>query len=55
MINLKPQFNDMGRYLEATDILNFNYPVTVGITYVITLYSVNPFTILVIAPVVNYT
>jgi len=26
MINLKPQFNDMGRYLEATDILNFNYP-----------------------------
>jgi len=25
MINLKPQFSDMGRYLEATDILDFNY------------------------------
>ena len=25
-MNLKPQFNDMSHYLEATDILNFNYP-----------------------------
>ena len=25
-MNLKPQFNDMSHYLEATDILNFNWP-----------------------------
>jgi len=27
MINLTPQFSDMARYLESSDILNFNYQV----------------------------
>jgi len=49
-MNLIPQFNDMSRYLEASDILNFNYPDAMkpdntqslevaDLSYVITTYS----------------